>query len=62
MRFSLERKEIELRVIPRKPSRVINSNNMIKLLKEGHYGILGQLCSLDRIEGCIKKQKGNNVD
>jgi hypothetical protein len=33
MRFSLEGKEIELRGIQGKPSKVISSNNMTKLLK-----------------------------
>jgi hypothetical protein len=46
MRFSLEGKEIELRGIQRKPSKVISSN-MTKFLKKGHHGVIAQLCSLD---------------
>jgi hypothetical protein len=47
MKFSLEGKEIELRGIKRKPSKVISSNGMTKLLKKGHHGVIVQLCSLD---------------
>jgi hypothetical protein len=47
MKFLLEGKEIELRGITRKPSKVISSNDMTKLLKKGHQGIITQLCSLD---------------
>ena len=47
MKFSLEGKEIELRGITRKPSKVISSNGMKKLLKKGHQGVISQLCSLD---------------
>jgi hypothetical protein len=47
MKFSLEGKEIELRGITRKPSKVISSNGMKKLLKKGHQGVIVQLCSLD---------------
>jgi hypothetical protein len=47
MRFSLDGKEIELRGIQGKPSKVISSNSMTKLLKKGHYGVISQLCSLD---------------
>jgi hypothetical protein len=47
MKFSLEGKEIELRGIIGKPSKVINSNGMTKLLKKGHHGVIAQLCSLD---------------
>jgi hypothetical protein len=47
MRFSLEGKEIELRGIQGKPSKVISSNSMTKLLKKGHHGVIAQLCSLD---------------
>jgi hypothetical protein len=47
MKFSLEGKEIELRGITRKPGKVIISNGMTKLLKMGHQGVIGQLCSLD---------------
>jgi hypothetical protein len=36
MRFSSDGKEIELRDIQGKPSKVISSNSMTKLLKEGH--------------------------
>jgi hypothetical protein len=47
MKFSLEGKEIELRGITLKPDKVISSNDMTKLLKNGHQGIIVQLCSLD---------------
>jgi hypothetical protein len=47
MKFSLEGKEIELRGIIGKPSKVISSNGMTKLLKNGHQGVIAQLCSLD---------------
>jgi hypothetical protein len=47
MKFSLEGKEIELRGITGKPTKVISSNGMKKLLKKGHQGIIAQLCSLD---------------
>jgi hypothetical protein len=47
MRFSSDGKEIELRAIQRKPSKVIRFINMIKLLKKGHRGVIAQLCSLD---------------
>jgi hypothetical protein len=47
MKFSLEGKEIELRGITGKPGKVISSNDMTKLLKKGHQGVIAQLCSLD---------------
>jgi hypothetical protein len=47
MRFSSEGKEIELRGIQGKPSKVISSNNMKKLLKKGHHGVIAQLSSID---------------
>jgi len=47
MKFSLEGKEFELRGITGKPDKVISSNNMTKLLKKGHQGVISQLCSLD---------------
>jgi hypothetical protein len=47
MIFSLDGKEIELRGIQRKHSKVISSNSMTKLLKKGHHGVISQLCSLD---------------
>lgn len=40
MRVSLEGKEIELRSIQGKPSKMINSNSMTKLLKKGHNGVI----------------------
>ena len=46
MRFSSEEKEIKLRGIQGKPSKVISSNSMKKLLKKGHHGVIAQLCSL----------------
>jgi hypothetical protein len=47
MKFSLEGKEIELRGIIGKPSKVIISNGMKQLLKNGNQGVIAQLCSLD---------------
>jgi hypothetical protein len=47
MIFSSEGKEIGLKGIQGKPSKVISSNNMTKLLKKGHCGVIAQLCSLD---------------
>jgi hypothetical protein len=47
MKFSLEGKEIELRGITGKLGKVISSNDMKKLLKKGHQGVIAQLCSLD---------------
>jgi hypothetical protein len=47
MRFSSEGKEIEIRGIQGKPSKVISSNNMTKLLKKGHHGVIAQLSSID---------------
>jgi hypothetical protein len=47
MRFSLEDKEIELRGNQGKPSKVISSDSITKLLKKGHHGVIAQLCSLD---------------
>jgi hypothetical protein len=47
MIFSLDGKEIELRGIQWKHSKVIRSNNMIKLIKKGHQGVIAQLFSLD---------------
>jgi hypothetical protein len=46
MKFSLEGKEIELRGITGKFSKVINSNGMTKLLKKRNQGVIAQLCSL----------------
>ena len=47
MKFSLEWKESEFRGIAGKPSKVVNSNGMTKLLKKGNQGVILQLCSLD---------------
>jgi hypothetical protein len=47
MKFSVEGKEIELRGITGKPSKVISSNGIKKLLKKGNQGVIAQLCSLD---------------
>ena len=47
MKFSLEGKEFELRGITGKPSKVVICNGMIKLLKNGHQGVILQLYSLD---------------
>src|SRR3984957_2496803 len=47
MKFSLEGKEIELRGVTGKPSKVISSIGMTKLLKNGHQGVISQLSSLD---------------
>jgi hypothetical protein len=46
MNFSSDGKEIELRGIQGKPSKVISSNSMEKLLKKGHQGVIAQLFSL----------------
>ena len=42
MIFSWEGKEYELNDITGKPSKVIRSNGMTKLLKMGHQGIVAQ--------------------
>jgi hypothetical protein len=47
MRVYSNRKENELKGMQGKPSKVISSNSMIKLLKNGHDGVIAQLCSLD---------------
>jgi hypothetical protein len=47
MIFFSNNKEIELRGIQGKPSKVIISNSMTKLLKNGHQGVVAQLCPLD---------------
>jgi hypothetical protein len=47
MIFSSYGKEIELKGIQGKPSKVISSNNVTKLLKGGHHGVITQLCSLE---------------
>jgi hypothetical protein len=47
MKFSLEGKEIDLRGITWKLSKLISSNVMTKLLKKGHEVVIAQLCSLD---------------
>jgi hypothetical protein len=47
MRFSSEGKEIEFRGIQDNPSKVISSNNMTKLIKKGHHGVISQLRSID---------------
>ena len=38
---------VELGGITKKPSKVISSNGMKKLLKKGYQGVITQLCSLD---------------
>ena len=40
MKFSLERKEIELRGITGKYGKLVSSNGMKKLLKKGHQGVI----------------------
>ena len=47
MRFSSNGKEIQLRGIQGKTSKVIISNSMEQLLKKGYQGVNSQLCSLD---------------
>jgi hypothetical protein len=47
MIFSSYGKEIELKGIQGKPSKVIISNSMKKLLRKGHQGVISQLCSID---------------
>jgi hypothetical protein len=44
MKFSLEGKEIDLRGITGKISKLIISNGMKKLMKKGHQGVIAQLC------------------
>jgi hypothetical protein len=46
VKFSLDGKEFELRGITGKPSKVVSSNGMKKLLKKRHHGVIVQLCSL----------------
>jgi hypothetical protein len=46
-RFSLKDKETELRGIQGKPSEVIISISMKKLLKKGHQGVIAQFFSLE---------------
>jgi hypothetical protein len=64
MRFSLEGKEIELKGIQGKTSKVIISNNMAKLLKKGHHGVISQPCSLyvktSRLFSPVDLQNVNN--
>ena len=47
MKFSLDGKEFELRGITGKPSKLISSHGMTKLLKKGHHGVIAQLCSVE---------------
>jgi hypothetical protein len=47
IKFSLEGKEMKLRGITRKPSKVIIYNHMTKLLKKEHRGVIVLLCSID---------------
>jgi hypothetical protein len=47
MKFSLEGKKFELRGIIGKPSKMVSSNGMKKLIKKGHQGVIVQLFSLD---------------
>jgi hypothetical protein len=47
MIFSLEGKEIELKGIQGKPSKVKIFNIMEKLINKGHHGVIPKLCSLD---------------
>jgi hypothetical protein len=47
MRFSSKGKEIEIIGIQGKPSKVISSNSMTKLLRKGHSDVISQLFSLD---------------
>ena len=47
MKFSLDGKEFELRGITGKPSKLISSHGMTKLLKKGHHNVIVQLCSVE---------------
>ena len=47
IKFSWEGKEYELNGITKKPSKMISSDGMTKLLENGHQGVVAQLCSLD---------------
>ena len=47
MKFTMDGKEFELRGITGKPSKLISSHGMTKLLKKGHHGVIAQLCSVE---------------
>ena len=47
IKFSWDGKEYELNGITGKPSKVIISNGITKLLKKGHQGLVAQTFSLD---------------
>ena len=47
MKFTLDGREFEIRGIIGKPSKLISSHIMTKLLKKGHQGVIAQLFSLD---------------
>eukprot|EP00253_Pinus_taeda_P015188 PITA_15188 len=47
IKFSTQRKEVELRGIAGKLGKIIGSNGMTKLLKKEQRGVIAQLCSLD---------------
>jgi hypothetical protein len=47
MRFSLDGKEMELRGSQGKTCKMIISNSMKKLIKNGHHGVIAQFFSLD---------------
>eukprot|EP00253_Pinus_taeda_P023675 PITA_23675 len=46
IKFSAKGKDVELRGIVGKPGKIINSNDMIMLLKKEQRGVIAQLCSL----------------
>ena len=47
MKYFVEGKEVELMGIAGKLGKIINSNDMTKLLKKEQQGVIGQLCSLE---------------
>ena len=44
MKFSMEGKEVVLRGIAGKPGKIINTNDMTKLLKKEQRAVIAQLC------------------
>ena len=64
MKFSLDGKEFELRLITGKPRKMVNSNSMIELLKNGHQGVIAQLCSryVQTSKSCISPDLQRVID
>ena len=59
-----EGKEVRLGGIARKSGKIINSNNMKKLLKKEQRGVIAQLCSLEdpTSKSCISPDIQNILD